>query len=92
MIAFLGLGQKAQTKLYIDNMPAMSLGKNPVFHEWTKHIDVQFHYVRECIKNHSLALQHVGTSEMTADVLTKSLGSTKFLKFRSDMRVEQVEA
>ncbi|WVZ81795.1 hypothetical protein U9M48_029136, partial [Paspalum notatum var. saurae] len=42
-------------KLNIDNQSAIQLSKNPVFHDRSKHIDVKFHYIRECIEEGSCA-------------------------------------
>ena len=35
--------------LMVDNQPAIALAKNPVLHDWSKHIDVKFHFLRDCI-------------------------------------------
>jgi hypothetical protein len=44
-------GEKASaTTLKIDNQSAIALSKNPVFHDRSKHIDVRYHYIRECVK------------------------------------------
>jgi hypothetical protein len=37
--------------LYIDNKSALALTKNPVLHDHSKHIDIRFHYIRDCINN-----------------------------------------
>ncbi|XP_066392467.1 secreted RxLR effector protein 161-like [Miscanthus floridulus] len=34
--------------LKIDNQSAITLSKNPVFHDHSKHIDIRYHYIREC--------------------------------------------
>ena len=55
-----------------DNQGRIALAKNPVFHDRSKHIDVQYHYVRDLVKNEKIRLQYIPTSDMLAD-LTKSL-------------------
>jgi hypothetical protein len=47
------------------------------YHSRTKHIDVQHHFVRECVKNNSISLSYVPTTEMAADMLTKALPRDK---------------
>ena len=60
-------------RLYIDNCAADLLTRDPVNHAATKHIDVRYHFIRECIANRSM----VGTNDMTTNVLTKALAVTK---------------
>ena len=53
------------------------LARNPVNHSATKHIDIQYHFIRECIGDGLLDLRLIGTNDMAADVLTKSLAHIK---------------
>ena len=65
-----------QTKATIineDNQGAIELSKNPVHHERTKHIDIQWHFVREKTESGEIVLKYVHTSQQAADVLTKPL-------------------
>ena len=64
-----------------DNQGAIALTKNPEFHARTKHIDIQWHYVREQVEKGAVTLRFVGTAEMVADGLTKPLGRLKFQQF-----------
>ncbi|MCO5553617.1 hypothetical protein L7F22_007142 [Adiantum nelumboides] len=59
--------------LHCDSQSAIALAKNPVFHSRTKHIDVHYHFSRECLANKSLDLVRIPMSENIADALTKSL-------------------
>ncbi|XP_048619951.1 uncharacterized protein LOC125590430 [Brassica napus] len=62
----------------VDNKYAIALSKNPVFHGWSKYIRRRFHFIRECVGNDQVEVEHVAGSEQRADVLTKSLGRIKF--------------
>ena len=42
------------------------------FHR-VKHLNVKYHYIRECVKDGTIAIEHLVTTEMLADVLTKAL-------------------
>jgi hypothetical protein len=64
-----------------DNQGAIALAENPVFHNKTKHIETQYHYVRERVTDGSIQIDYVPTDRMTADGLTKALPRVKFKKF-----------
>ena len=75
------------TIVHADNLSAIALSKNPLYHSRSKHIDVQYHYVRECVENGLISLVHIGTGEMVADMLTKGLARPKFWYFCDKMGV-----
>jgi hypothetical protein len=62
----------------MDNTAAIALAKNPVLHDRSKHIDVKFHFTRECVERGDINLEHVGTGDELADILTKALGRVHF--------------
>jgi Reverse transcriptase (RNA-dependent DNA polymerase) len=68
--------------LNIDNKSAISLCKNPIHHDRSKHIDTRFHYIRECVEERKIMIEHIGTNDQLADILTKPLGRLKFLEMR----------
>lgn len=77
----------ASPVLKMDNMSALALSKNPVLHDRSKHIDLKYHYLRECAENGEVQLQFVRSEEQCADILTKALGKTKFQEFRKKIGV-----
>jgi hypothetical protein len=62
-------------------MGSLALAQNPEFHTRSKHIGVQWHFVREKIQDHTVAVEYLKTEDMVADGLTKALGKTKFESF-----------
>jgi hypothetical protein len=84
-------GEEAGTfSLNIDNQSAVALSKNPVFHDRSKHIDVKYHYIRECVEENRVQLQSIGTVEQLADICTKALGRERFCELRSKLGVLHV--
>lgn len=68
--------------LHIDNMSAIKLIKNPIFHKRTKHINIRFFFVREKFFEKELAVEHIAGTDQLADVLTKALSSVRFADLR----------
>ena len=58
--------------IYTDSNSAIELAKNPIYHARTKHIDIQYHYIRECIQKGVSKLIWVPTAGQLADGLTKA--------------------
>ena len=79
-------------KLHVDNKSAIDLSRNPVHHERSKHIDTRFHFIRECIEDRKVDVEHVGTDGQLADILTKALGRVKFLEMRLKLGVVEVSS
>jgi hypothetical protein len=73
---FLQVPQKVVTMM-VDNQSCIALARNPVHHKRTKHIDIQYHFIREALENERITLNYCPTEEMAADFLTKELGTQK---------------
>jgi hypothetical protein len=83
--------QAPKVNLLVDNKSAIALSKNPVHHERSKHIDTKYHFVRECVDNGSIDIDHVGTQNQLADILTKALGKVRFIELRQQLGVIEVQ-
>ena len=77
--------------LYVDNSSAIALMKNPVFHGRSKHIDVKFHFIRECVEHGQINVKKVNTLDQKADALTKSMSAIKISVMRHLLGVREIE-
>jgi len=71
LLAELGFPQTEPTSLYDDNTSAIQIVANPVFHERTKHIEVDCHSICDAYDERLISLPHVSTQLQIEDILTK---------------------
>ena len=58
-----------------------------VFHDRSKHIDIKYHFIWDMVQRGDVRLDHIGTNEQVANILTKPLGKVKFLTFREKLGI-----
>ncbi|KAK0170574.1 hypothetical protein PV328_008411 [Microctonus aethiopoides] len=76
--------------LYNDNMGAQKLATNPLLNKRTKHIDIRYHFVTEAVNKNLIELKYLDTTNMPADMLTKSLSPNKHNKFLEELGLVNV--
>lgn len=83
--------QQGPVIIYIDNKSAIDLAKNPFFHGRSKHIDIRYHFIRECVERGEIIVKHVRTDEQRADVLTKAMSTIKFERMRALLGIKDLK-
>ncbi|GKC13731.1 hypothetical protein Tco_1010513 [Tanacetum coccineum] len=75
--------EQEKITLFCNNQSALYLARNPTFHSKTKHIRVQYHFVREKVEEGTVDMQKIHTDDNVADYLTKAINCDKFIWCRS---------
>jgi len=69
----LGVSLQGPMVVNVDNQGSIALAKNPVFHDRSKHIAIQYHFTCDLIKEQKIHLEYITTKDMLVDLLMKSL-------------------
>ena len=81
----LGIFLRSPPTIWYDNLSALTLASNPMFHARTKHVEVDYHFIREKVTNRDIQLRHISTDDQLANLLTKALPSPKFTLLQSKL-------
>jgi len=77
----LGVSLRDQMVVNADNQGSIALARNPVFHDRSTRIDIQYHFTRDLVKEQMIHLEYIPTKDMLADLLTKSLSRAQHSNF-----------
>ncbi|KAA0026182.1 putative mitochondrial protein [Cucumis melo var. makuwa] len=75
------------TTLYCDNLSAVRLAENSVFHARTKHVELHYHFIREKVLQEEIEMKPIKAEDQIADIFTKGLPITKHMKFLQQLRM-----
>ena len=87
LLGELGVYQSRAPTLWCDNLGATYLSANLVFHARTKHIEIDFHFVRERVARKALEVQFVPTQDQLADGLTKPVNAQQLRRLRYNLNL-----
>ncbi|RVW32897.1 Retrovirus-related Pol polyprotein from transposon RE2 [Vitis vinifera] len=75
--------------IWCNNIGAIALASNPVFHARTKHVEIDYHFIREKVCNHDIKVQHVSTVDQIADLFIKGQTTKRFQYLKGKLMVCQ---
>ena len=81
----LGIGISSTPTLWCDNISAISLASNPVFHARTKHMEINYHFIREKVYNRDVKVQHISTLDQVANIYMKGQSAQRFQVFEAQI-------
>ena len=78
--------------MFGDNKGALHIAQNPVMEGWSKHIDIKYYFLQECVENKSFLLDYVPTDQQEADLMTKNLTVQKFQENRLQLNLKEFKS
>jgi hypothetical protein len=84
-LAEIGFPQTEPTTIFNDNQAAIAISKKQYCTSATRHMKIKYHYIRELIKDGSVKVEYLPTTEMVADIMTKALDRVTFERLRAKL-------
>jgi hypothetical protein len=81
------MSQEKLAYIYMNNSSVITLAKDPMLHDRSKHINTRFHYLRDYIINKVVEVKYVKTQDQVTDIFTKPLKHDVFAKIRDMLGV-----
>ena len=78
------------TMIHCNNHSCVKLSENPVSHDRSKHVDIQYHYIRDMVQRRAVQVQYIPTDNQIADILSKPLLKGNFVYFQDRLGVQEI--
>jgi histone deacetylase 1/2 len=89
LIRELGVSLAIRPCLWCDNLGATYLSANPIVHARTKHIEIDYHFVRERVTAKRLDIRFISTKDQVADGFTKTLAVKELNEFKRNLNLSR---
>lgn len=83
----LGISQSRAPSFWCDNIGATYLSANPIFHRRMKHVEVDYHFVRERVALRQLDIRFISSKDQIVDIMTKPLPVTPFGRLSNNLNL-----
>jgi hypothetical protein len=88
----LDLMKRCAAALWCDNLGATYMLVNPVFHARTKHVEIDYHFMRERVAIKQLVIRFISTGDQIADGFIKAMSVQKMKKFQYDLNLGRLQS
>lgn len=75
-------------RVWCNNVSAISLGSNPVFHSRMKHVEVDYYYIRDKVVRKEISVDFMYSEDQLANIFTKGLHPKRFKLLASKLPVQ----
>ena len=86
----LKMGSSSPMKLYCENKAVISIAHNPILHDFTKHVEVDKHFIKEKIDNRVVYMTYISIEKQVASVFTKRIYKRQFDFLISKLAMEDI--
>ena len=86
----LGIPLHTPPRIFFDNISALHMASNPVFHARTCHIEIDYHFILELLARGALHVRYVSFANQLANIFTKGLTRERFSLLASKLNLHSM--